>query len=162
VRLLPDHPGRVRPPPPASILSRYPPGSAGGDQRFGRSSGLGCFCPWQLSAPDRQAWPTQRAAARRMRASPAAPSRQSLRTRRSGSVIGSGRSRIALGERQSAAVMRLGIHTCFQTAMASHREPAMPAQQGREPHALLRAEWASADRVSGAAGRVPPGRARTR
>jgi hypothetical protein len=32
-----------------------------------------------------------------------------------------------------AAVMRLGIHTCFQTALASHREPAMPAYRGVEP-----------------------------
>jgi hypothetical protein len=59
-----------------------------------------------------------------------------LRTRSSGgrgSVIGSGRSRTTLGERQSAAMLQLGIHTCFQTALASHREPAMPAYQGAQP-----------------------------
>ena len=39
------------------------------------------------------------------------------------------RSRIALGERQSAASMQLAIHTCFQTVLASHREPALPAYQ---------------------------------
>jgi hypothetical protein len=41
-------------------------------------------------------------------------------------VSDSARSCIALGERQSAAVMQLRTHTCFETALAAHREPAMP------------------------------------
>jgi hypothetical protein len=74
--------------------------------------------------------------------------RLALRTRRRcrrGSVIGSDCSRIALGERQSAAVMQIGIHTCFQTTLASHREPAMPAYQGAQPSSLVRAAGASAE-----------------
>ena len=70
------------------------------------------------------------------------------RSVRRGSVIGSGRSGTALVERQRAAVLHLGTHTCFPTALASHREPAMSAQQGKGPPALLRADCRGAGAFS--------------
>ena len=55
-------------------------------------------------------------------------------------MIGSARSHIALGERQSAAVMQLGIHTCFETALVPYPEPAMRAEQKGGPRALVCAD----------------------
>jgi hypothetical protein len=59
--------------------------------------------------------------------------------RRRGSVHRLGALPHREGERQSAAAMDLGMHTCFRTALASHHKPAIPAYQGRGVRALLRA-----------------------
>lgn len=95
------------------------------------------------AAPLTPAFVTQRA-----RGGAAATLALDEKERRRGSVIGSGRSRIAQGERQSAAVMELGMHTCFRTALASHHKPAIPAYQGRGLRALLRAQSTSPRRLA--------------
>jgi hypothetical protein len=62
------------------------------------------------------------------------------RSGRRGSVIATGRSRIASGERQSAEVMQLGIHTCFRTALASHRELCFAGSAGKRAAPLVCAD----------------------
>ena len=76
-------------------------------------------------------------------------------------VIGSRSFRIALGEQQSAAVMQLGSHTCFQTALAPHRDPAMPACQDAQPFPWFARIGGKARRPgAGAIRRLPAGEQR--